>query len=235
MSYETLPEVGAIMLPVQGACDVGYYTYGDVEPTRLGVLRGLTRECRFAGQTEVAWTVLQHSALVYTLANKCLDAKLYPALHNGLLSEEPTPIELYALLHDAPEAYYKDLPWPMKQWIKSLPGGEEVLARIEEAHVRCLDKVLRMLGVNYANFQPADHLFIKDMDLLALHFERRKFFPKTDARWSTAWHVDIFMQKGRMIDALHVTAPAIKMDEFTVSKSAKILGDAWDAGAKNVK
>lgn len=237
MLLETLPSEEAVVSPLQGAYNLGYFTYGDIDPTRESIFQGLYRECRFSGQTPtMPWTVLQHSALVAWLAGMCLDAGLYPVLDNLAKQKGAHPVDarVVALLHDAPEAYYKDLPWPMKQWIKTLPGGSSVLAAIEDAHTRCLDTILKKfflfdLMEGHVLTDGVLGGFIKDMDLLALYYERRWFFPKQDSRWSDTWHVDVYMRQDRMIDALVCTLPAVEKQRkgLTLAWAVEIFNNLW--------
>lgn len=65
------------------------------------IARGLANESRFNGQTNQYYSVAQHSLLVESLINS-----LYP---------NPSKLlQLEALLHDAQEAYTKDIPVPLK-------------------------------------------------------------------------------------------------------------------------
>lgn len=234
------PTLTAQISPLDGAHHAGYFRYGAVDPTEESIVSGLSRECRFSGQTPEPWTVIQHSVLVYTLADLCLP--LYNSLSPLFADKQhSTPLWkplIVALLHDAPEAYYKDIPWPMKQWIKTLPHGPEVLQAIEEAHAQCLTAILRKffdfdVTSGFSSFPDAEFAenemgkFIKDMDILALHFERRWFFPKSNALWSQTWHVDEYMKQDRMLDALHETLPHIHRRKFSADWCLKKFCEVW--------
>jgi uncharacterized protein len=71
---------------------------------------GLSREFRFANQTPEPYSVAQHSVLVSSLV--------------------PRQYALEALLHDAAEAYMKDLPAPLKSKIQAYRIQEDTLMKV---------------------------------------------------------------------------------------------------------
>lgn len=77
------------------------------------IARGLANECRFSGQIKHFYSVAQHSVLCSYIV--------------------PSKFALEALLHDASEAYCKDIPTPLKALLpkyKSIELGIEGLIRL---------------------------------------------------------------------------------------------------------
>lgn len=90
-----------------------HFDYADPQPDQIDILdiaQGLANECRYAGQCRVFYSVAQHS----TLASQ-------------IVSHEHA---LEALLHDAAEAYCKDIPRPLKYM---LPDYQAIEHRVEAA------------------------------------------------------------------------------------------------------
>lgn len=85
-------------------------TADDINP--LDIASGLSKICRFGGQCRMHYSVAQHSL---ALAD--------------MVKEQPV-LRLYALLHDAAEAYIGDLPRPIKH---QLPQFMELEQRIMAA------------------------------------------------------------------------------------------------------
>lgn len=102
------------------------------------IATALSHECRFAGHTDTFYSVAQHSVLVSMML--------------------PQELALEGLLHDAMEAYYKDIPTPLKSL---LPGYK---ARESEC-----DAIIRGMF----NLPPAMSPMVKHCDLIALATERR--------------------------------------------------------------
>lgn len=78
---------------------------------------GLSQTCRYAGQCKFPYSVAQHSVLCAMIAEQ-----LYPG------NEE---LILWALLHDATEAYISDIPRPLKKFLPDyIKIEDELMAKI---------------------------------------------------------------------------------------------------------
>lgn len=111
---------------------------------------GLSREFRFANQTVAPYSVAQHCYMVSSLV--------------------PTQFALHGLLHDAAEAYIKDIPSPLKTCLKSY----------EEIENKLTDAIYEKFKVNRSVVR------IKAADKQALEFEWEELFEKQnfDFPWS---------------------------------------------------
>ena len=87
------------------------------------IVRGVSRESRFAGQTEHSYYVAEH------------------LIHCANLVEPK--YQALALVHDAPEAYLRDLPRPFKKLLNDLR------CPIEEIERRILNAILLKFGIPY--------------------------------------------------------------------------------------
>ena len=88
-----------------------HFDYLDPRPDDIYILdiaQGLANECRYAGQARHFYSVAQHA----WLTSQIVDPEY----------------ALEALLHDASEAYCKDIPRPLKEL---LPDYREIEARVD--------------------------------------------------------------------------------------------------------
>jgi len=76
----------------------------------IDLANGLGRECRFGNQSDVFYSVAQHSVLIAQAV--------------------PKPLRLWALLHDASEAYTGDMPKPLKVAIQDFKAFENQLSDV---------------------------------------------------------------------------------------------------------
>lgn len=125
--------------------------FTDPQPNQIDVLdivQGLANECRYAGQCKAFYSVAQHSVLTSYIV--------------------PKAFALEALLHDATEAYCKDIPRPLKAL---LPDYQAIEQRV--------DAVIR------ARFGlPETPSFeVKKADLILLATERRDLMPHDATAW----------------------------------------------------
>ncbi len=112
------------------------------------IAQGLSHECRFNGQIPQFYSVAQHSVLASYLV--------------------PPHLAWEALLHDATEAFCKDIPAPLKLL---LPDYKRVEAR--------LDKVIRLKYCIPLVMSPE----VKKADLIMLTTERRDFELYDGTEW----------------------------------------------------
>lgn len=107
------------------------------------IAAGLAHEARYAGQTRVHYSVAAHSVCALRAVQLC----------GGTLDEQR-----WALLHDAAEAYVKDVPWP-------------ILASGLASDLKAVEK--RIMSVIAAKFglSPIDPPLVKEIDLELLDVE----------------------------------------------------------------
>jgi hypothetical protein len=84
------------------------------------IARALSNQCRFGGHCERFYSVAQHCVLMADVAADLLDDPVAP---------------LWALLHDASEAYLVDLPYPVKH-------NSDLGSQFRVAEQRVLDAVM---------------------------------------------------------------------------------------------
>ena len=127
------------------------FDYADPHPEAIhirDIAQALSRESRFNGHTRGG---------IYTVAQHCVWASwLTPT----------APLE--ALLHDASEAYLKDIPSPLKAL---LPDYRRIEARVDAA-------IRQRYGLPAA-MSPE----VKEVDLIMLATERRDLMPMSPAPW----------------------------------------------------
>jgi uncharacterized protein len=111
------------------------------------IARALANQCRFGGHCSAFYSVAQHSCLAADLVSR--------------LDDDPETV-LWALLHDAAEAYLGDLPGPIKR-------HSELGRLYHEAEIRIQETICRRfeLGVD----QPRH---VREVDGALLAAERRE-------------------------------------------------------------
>lgn len=130
----------------------GELSITDPDPSRIfptDIVTALRHENRYGGHSNDPVSVLQHSLTVWLISfmegHDCVDQR-------------------HALWHDAPEAYLKDLPRPLKKLLG------EAYTQLEHGFERAIGQVL---GVDLLN----DPVWLKGYDNRALAAECRMFRP----------------------------------------------------------
>jgi len=128
-----------------------HFSYLDPRATEIDILdiaQALANECRYAGHTRAFYSVAQHAWLASHIV--------------------PQQYALEALLHDATEAYCKDIPRPLKML---LADYREVEARVDGA-------VRARFGLALSMSADVHHA-----DLVMLATERRDLMPADVTPW----------------------------------------------------
>lgn len=129
----------------------------DPQPDQIDladIAHGLSHECRFSGQCRTFYSVAQHSVLVSRIVH--------------------ADIAFEALLHDATEAYLKDVPSPLKAMLQNYINLE---AR--------LNHVIRRRFELPAHIHPD----IQKADVVALITEARDLMPEEANAWASVYGV----------------------------------------------
>ena len=129
-----------------------HFDYIDPRPEDIHILdiaQGLASEARYNGHTRGFYSVAQHSWLASQVV--------------------PREFALEALLHDATEAYCKDIPRPLKEL---LPDYREIEARVDGT-------VRALFGLPSSMSAP-----VKRADLILLATERRDLMPRDATPWA---------------------------------------------------
>lgn len=124
------------------------------------IAQSLSMLCRYNGHVKQFYSVAEHSALMSELVSK--DA------------------QIYALLHDAAEAYVTDLPTPLKQVV----GGFDALER-----------GFKIAIYEHFNMSPPSIMVkmkVKDADMRMLVTERNQLLTNTPSNLWADWGVDIY-------------------------------------------
>lgn len=127
------------------------FDYRSPRPSMIDIgdiARGLSCESRFNGHTRAFYSVAQHATIASWLV--------------------PQPFALEALLHDASEAYLKDLPSPLKALC---PDYRAIEARVDAA-------IRARFGL-----PPTPSREVKVVDLMMLATEKRDLMPACPMPW----------------------------------------------------
>jgi hypothetical protein len=122
------------------------------------IAHALSNECRFGGHTSRYYSVAEHSILVATVCS---------------LNE----LALAGLLHDASEAYLRDIPSPIKAHLHNY----------RELETRLMDAIADKFGLD-RGFHEAKE--VKRADTLALKAEARALLPSKGESWLHLYPTD---------------------------------------------
>lgn len=134
-----------------------HFDYADPQPDQIDILdiaHGLSNEARYAGQTRAFYSVAQHSVIASQIV-------------------EPR-FAREALLHDATEAYCKDIPRPLKEL---LPDYQAIELRV--------DAVIR----DKYRLPECTSVPVKRADLVMLATEKRDLMTPDDTPWPIIYGV----------------------------------------------
>lgn len=159
------------------------------------IVNNLAHEVRFGGSAG-GWTVAQHTLVVAELVRK---------FGTGTDEEYKS-----ALLHDAGEAYLKDMPKPIKH-------RPDMLA-YRQAEERAMRVICEKFGV------PCDLPIVKEMDNVATYLEATRFLDKLTECWAP-WEPQITADVLRVgIDAIHARATSEQVKEAWAYQMETLFG-----------
>lgn len=148
-----------------------HFNYASPDPAAIDIYdiaQALARESRFNGHTGQCYCVAQHSAMASLIV--------------------PPEFAKEALLHDATEAYMKDLPSPLKAL---LPDYKKIEARV--------DQVIRKRFGLPARMSPE----VKRADMILLATERRDLMGVSADTWPCLEGVAPLSEVIRPMDEFH--------------------------------
>jgi len=158
-----------------------HFDYADPDINSIcitDIIHALSNECRYAGHCQEFYSVAQHSVLTSMIV--------------------PPEFYLEALLHDAAEAYCKDIPSPLKALLPDYRAIEERIDAVIRRKFHLPEKMSRE---------------VKRADLIMLATEHRDLEIDTETFWP--------MLEG-------VPAADIKVYPMTPTQAARQFFSRWD-------
>ncbi len=160
----------------------------------MDIARGLSRERRFANQTQRPYTVAQHSLVVEQIVSHGVGA--------GTPAKNARMMSLAALLHDAHEAYMRDIPLPVEAALEKIAPG--ALRKLKAQFQGAIETRF------YVECTPAEQWRIRQADLQALKIEKQDL--RIDPR--NEWPVLDGVVRPNFIDTLQPMADDAAMLAF---------------------
>lgn len=139
-----------------------YLDYVNPQPDQFtlhDVAQGLSRECRFSGQTRSHYSVAQHSVLVSLLV--------------------PKEYAMAALVHDGSEAFMRDVSTPLK----------ELMAHVYKPIENRMQGAIHLHVGLPRDLPEDVHRIIKIADMTAFATERAQLMPSDDKHWPEVQHL----------------------------------------------
>jgi hypothetical protein len=121
---------------------------------------GLSRQSRFAGQGDIYYSVAEHAILALAISRGYL----------GILQPLPKEEQIAVFMHDAHEAYIRDLPSPLKQ---HFPEYNKIGERLDQ----CIAERFSIAGFDSDN--------IREIDMITLSIEAWKWMPAKPENWTS--------------------------------------------------
>ena len=145
----------------------GYFNFSKPIESKINVVdiaHALSNVCRFAGHTREFYSVAEHSIMCYKyLVRKSQEA-----------DQTITPRTLmYALMHDAAEAFMSDIPKPCKVMIQGIEA-------IEDTILGCIFELLEL------DIDDVDVSLVKEADRFML-FKEAKELTSPSSRFRYVW------------------------------------------------
>lgn len=126
------------------------------------IAHALSNLCRFTGNSRNSYSVAQHSVLVASIV--------------------PDHLRLFAICHDAAEAYIGDIARPTKSSLFCSVNGSQPFIPIKKVESRIFGTIIAALGV--AKITREEALIVKEADDVLLHTEARDLMPHNpDGNW----------------------------------------------------
>lgn len=129
------------------------------------IAHALSMQCRYGGHTRLFYSVAEHCVHVHDIVRARAEA-------NGLATELLDELSLWALVHDAEEAFLQDMPSPIKM--------RPEMAAYREAGTRLMREICRWLKL-----PENEPKLVKEVDVELRGTERYWLFGASKQEWKT--------------------------------------------------